>query len=51
MTFLMSKKKHKHYNIEEWQEEWVFELLIFLEARTIKESQKQLKASYDKMKK
>jgi len=42
---------YKHYRIEEWQEEWVFEILIFLETRTIKESQKQLKASYDKIKK
>ena len=41
---------YKQYYIEKWQEEWVFEILIFLESRTIKESQKQIRASYDKIK-
>ena len=36
---------------EKEEKEWVFEILLFLETRAIAESQKQLKASYDKMKK
>jgi len=41
----------KSYRIEESTEkDWIFELLIFLDMRTLEESQKQLKAEYDKIK-
>ena len=38
------------YKIEEYQIEWIMELLLFLENETVSESQRQLKAEYDKMK-
>jgi hypothetical protein len=41
-----------HYFItEQIQKDWVFELLLFLDNRAITESRRQIKASYDKMKK
>jgi len=41
-----------HYHIiEKVQQDWIFELLLFLDNRAIAESRKQIKASYDKMKK
>ena len=39
------------YKIEEHEKDWQFELLIFLDRRAIKASQKQIKAEYDKIKK
>lgn len=38
------------YKIEEYQIEWIMELLLFLENETVSESQRQLKAEYDKIK-
>jgi len=40
----------KNYGIEEYQEDFVFELLLFLDSRAIEASQKKLKAEYDRMK-
>jgi hypothetical protein len=41
-----------HFHItEQVEKDWVFELLLFLDNRAIAESRKQIKASYDKMKK
>jgi len=40
----------KHYGIEEHNKEFVFELLLWLDSRAIEESQKKLKAEYDRMK-
>ena len=40
------------YNIEEKiEKEWIFELLLFLDSHNIAESQRKLKAEYDKIKK
>ena len=38
------------YNIKDYQVEWIMELLLFLETETVNESQRQLKAEYDKLK-
>jgi hypothetical protein len=38
------------YSIEEHQLDYVHELLLFLDSRAIEESQKRLKAEYDKIK-
>ena len=38
------------YNIKSYQKDWIMELLLFLESETVSESQRQLKAEYDKMK-
>ena len=38
------------YKIETYQKDWIMELLLFLETETVNESQRQLKAEYDKMK-
>ena len=40
----------KLYTIEEHQLDYVQELLLFLDSRAIEESQKRLKAEYDKIK-
>ena len=40
-----------YYVKEQTQKDWIFEVLLFLDNRTIEESRKQIKASYDKMKK
>jgi len=40
-----------YYIKEQYQKDWIFEVLLFLDNRTIEESRKQIKASYDKMKK
>ena len=40
----------KHYGIKEHNKEFVFELLLWLDSRAIEESQKKLKAEYDRMK-
>mgnify|MGYP003135451112 CR=1 FL=1 len=39
------------YKIETYQKDWIMELLLFLETETVNESQRQLKAEYDRMKK
>lgn len=38
------------YKVEPYEKDWIMELILFLEARTIEESQKRLKAEIDKMK-
>jgi len=38
------------YNIKSYQKDWIMELLLFLESKTVIESQRQIKAEYDKMK-
>ena len=38
------------YYIEEYEKDWIFELLLFLDEREIKESQKRMKAEMDKIK-
>lgn len=40
----------KLYSIEKYQKDWIMELLLFLENETVNESQRKLKAEYDKMK-
>jgi hypothetical protein len=40
----------ENYGIEEYQQDFVFELLLFLDSRAIEASQKKLKAEYDRMK-
>ena len=39
------------YKIETYQKDWIMELLLFLETETVNESQRKLKAEYDRMKK
>ena len=39
------------YDIKKYQEDWIMELLLFLEYETVNEAQRQLKAEYDRMKK
>ena len=39
------------YKIESYEKDWIMELILFLESRTIEESQKRLKAEIDKIKK
>ena len=38
------------YKVESYQKDWIMELLLFLENETVSESQRQLKAEYDKIK-
>ena len=38
------------YEIEPHQKDWIMELLLFLEVETVNESQRKLKAEYDKIK-
>ena len=38
------------YNIKKYQKDWIMELLLFLEGHTVDESQRKLKAEYDKVK-
>ena len=39
------------YKVEEHEKDWTFELILFLDNRTREESQKKMKAEYDKLKK
>jgi hypothetical protein len=39
------------YDIKDHHKDWTMELLLFLESETVSESQRQLKAEYDRMKK
>ena len=41
----------KLYGIDEHQEEYLFDLLLFLDNQAIESTQKKLKAEYDKIKK
>ena len=38
------------YLVEKHEEDWIFELLLFLDSRAIQESQKRMKAEMDKIK-
>lgn len=38
------------YKVKSYQKDWIMDLLLFLESETVNESQRQLKAEYDKMK-
>jgi hypothetical protein len=38
------------YNVKPHQEDWIMELLLFLEGETVNEAQRKLKAEYDKIK-
>jgi len=40
----------KRYGIEDYQKDYVFETILFLDSRAIEISQKKLKAEYDRMK-
>ena len=40
----------KLYGIQEYQEEYLMDILLFLDARNIEESRKSIKAQMDKMK-
>ena len=38
------------YLIKEYEKDWLFELLLFLDGNNIKENQRRLKSEYDKIK-
>lgn len=40
----------ENYKIEDYEREYVFDTLLFLDSRAIEKAQKRLKAEYDKMK-
>jgi hypothetical protein len=39
------------YKVQPYEKDWIMELILFLESRTIEESQRRLKAEMDKIKK
>ena len=41
---------YKNYYIEEYEEDWLFELLLFLDRNNIKENHRRMKSEYDKIK-
>ena len=41
---------YKNYYVEEHEEDWIFELLLFLDSYNIKESQRRMKSEIDKVK-
>ena len=41
---------HKNYYVEEYEKDWLFELLLFLDGYNIKASQKRLKSEIDRIK-
>ena len=41
---------YEQYYVEEYEKDWLFELLIHMEVRSIETSQRQLKAEMDKIK-
>ena len=41
---------YKSYYIEEYEKDWLFELLLFLDSYNIKESQRRIKSEYDRIK-
>ena len=40
-----------HYYVEKHEEEWIFELLLYLDRNQIEDSQSRMKAEMDKIKK
>jgi hypothetical protein len=42
---------YDNYYIEDYQKDWIFEIMMFVERENIKASQKAIKAEYDKIKK
>ena len=41
---------YKNYYVEEYEKDWLFELLLFLDSYNIKSSQKRIKSEYAKIK-
>ena len=41
---------YNFYYIEEYEKDWIFELLLFIDNKTQEDSRKRLKAEYDKIK-
>ena len=41
---------YKNYYVEEHEEDWIFELLLFLDSYNIKESQRRMKSEIDRIK-
>ena len=41
---------YKNYYVEEHEEDWIFELLLFLDSYNIKESQRRMKSEMDRIK-
>ena len=41
---------YDNYYIEEYEKDWIFELLLFLDSNNIKESQKRIKSEIDRIK-
>ena len=41
---------YKNYYVEEHEEDWIFELLLFLDSNNIKESQKRIRSEIDRIK-
>jgi len=41
---------YKNYYVEEHEEDWIFELLLFLDGNNIKESQKRIRSEIDRIK-
>ena len=41
---------YDNYLVEKHQEDWIFELLLFLDNRSIEESQRRIKTEMDKIK-
>ena len=48
--FTNLKHLYTSYLVEEYEEDWIFELLLFLDNRAIEESQKRMKSELDKIK-
>jgi len=44
------KLLYELYGIESHEEDWLFELILFLDFRAIEESRKHMKSEYDKIK-
>ena len=42
---------YKDYYVEEYEKEWIFEIMMFMDNHNIKASQKAIKSEYDKIKK
>ena len=41
---------YKNYYVEEHEEDWIFELLLFLDGNNIKDSQKRIRSEIDRIK-
>ena len=48
--FTNLNKLYEIYLVEKHEEDWLFELLLFLDDRAIEESQKRMKSEMDKIK-